>query len=222
MSEHHHGDAIEHDENDILQMLTQEFWDDRYGTAESIWSGDPNPQLVAEVGGLAPGTAIDIGSGEGADAIWLAGRGWQVTGLDVSQVALDRGAARARSVSGQVADRITWERADILTWRPTTTYDLVSAQFMHLPQAEMLALVGRLASAVNVGGSLLIVGHHPADLETTMQRPNLRMLYTAEELSVVLAQEWRILLAGARERTATDPEGRQITISDAILHAVRL
>ncbi len=79
----------------MAALNTQEFWDARYRSADTIWSGNPNPHLVAQVADLSPGTALDVGSGEGADAIRLAARGWHVTGVDVSPVALDRAAERA-------------------------------------------------------------------------------------------------------------------------------
>ena len=92
--DHPHGDTAEFDPDD-RNHFTQEFWDERYRSAGRLWSGQPNPQLVAQIAGLPPGDALDAGSGEGADAIWLASRGWAVTAVDVSAVALDRAAAHA-------------------------------------------------------------------------------------------------------------------------------
>ena len=69
---------------DTAVMFTQEFWDARYRSTDQVWSGKPNPHLVEHVSTLSPGAALDVGSGEGADALWLASRGWQVTGVDVS------------------------------------------------------------------------------------------------------------------------------------------
>jgi SAM-dependent methyltransferase len=147
-------------------MLTQEFWDARYHSAERIWSGNPNPHLVAQVADLAPGSALDVGSGEGADAIWLATRAWQVTGIDLSTVALERAAQLAAWAGQDIAERITWEQADVLSWDPAPRqFDLVSAQFMHLPRLAREALHLRLAAAVRPGGMLLIAGHHPSDLD---------------------------------------------------------
>lgn len=102
----HHGD---HGDLSTIQF-TQEFWDDRYRSAGRLWSGQPNPQLVAQTAGLTPGDALDAGCGEGADAIWLARRGWNVTAVDVSAVALERAAASA-GVEG-VPARIVWRRED--------------------------------------------------------------------------------------------------------------
>ena len=149
---------MSHDhEADPAVMWTQEFWDERYGSATTIWSGNPNPHLVARVADLRPGTALDVGSGEGADAIWLAEQGWQVTGIDVSMVALERAAQLAAAAGQDVADRITWQQADILTWDPAPRqFDLVSAQFMHLPRSAREVVYRRLAAAVRPDGSLLM------------------------------------------------------------------
>lgn len=173
---------------------------------------------------MSPGNALDVGSGEGADAIWLAARGWNVTGVDVSTVALERAAERAAAAGADIADRTTWEQADILSWEPPARrFDLVSAHFMHLPGPAREALHRRLAGAVRPGGRLLVVGHHPSDLETSVGRPNVPdMLFTPEQVAAVLdAAEWEILVSAAPSREARDPEGRPVTIHDTVLHAVR-
>jgi len=209
---------------DVAALLSQEFWDARYGSADKIWSGNPNPHLVEQVAELAPGTALDVGSGEGADAIWLASRGWHVTGIDVSTVALDRAAARAAEAGAEVADRITWQQADILSWDPAPLqFDLVSAQFMHLPTLARESLHRRLAAAVRPGGTLLIVGHHPSDLETSVGRPNLPdFLFTEDQIAAALEpDDWQIIVAAAPERQTLDPDGRPVTIRDAVLRAQR-
>lgn len=209
---------------DVATMFTPEFWDDRYRSAPAIWSGNPNPRLVEHVADLAPGAALDVGCGEGADAIWLAARGWKVTGIDVSTVALDRAARRAAEAGAEIADRTTWQQADVMSWDPAPVqFDLISAQFVHLPRPSLESLVRRLAAAVLPGGTLLIVGHHPSDLDTTIGRWNLPdLMFTADRVAAVLdLDDWQIVLAGAPERQALDPEGRSVTIRDAVLHAVR-
>lgn len=219
MSEHNHLQKP-----DVSAMFTKEFWDERYASAEMIWSGNPNQRLVEQVSDLAPGTALDVGSGEGADAIWLASKGWRVTGVDVSSVALERSALRAAKAGDEIAVRITWKQADVLTWDPAPQqFDLVSAQFMQLPPPTRESLHRRLAAAVSAGGSLLIVGHHPWDMETTVRRPKIRdLFFTAEQIAEALdPDEWEIILAGAPGRDATDPEGQTVQIHDAVLHARR-
>jgi SAM-dependent methyltransferase len=205
-------------------FLTQEYWDERYGSAKAIWSGNPNPHLVATAGDLAPGTALDVGSGEGADAIWLATQGWQVTGVDISAVALERAAGHAAKAGDEIAARITWRRVDVLSWDPAPErYDLVSAQFMQLPQPALASLHRTLAAAVRPGGTLLIVGHHPSDLETSAHRPHRPdVMFTADQVAATLdPDEWEIAAAIAPGRQMLDPDGQQITIRDAVLRAVR-
>jgi len=202
----------------------EEFWDERYRSSSALWSGDPNPQLVTEAAGLAAGTALDVGCGEGADAIWLAERGWQVTAVDLSVVALERAAAQAVKIGAAVARRITWQHADLARWvPPAARFDLVSMQFMHLPPEPRDSLVRRLAASVAPGGSLLIVGHHPSDLETTAPRPPApELFYTAADLAASLDPDgWEIAVSAARGRPATDPDGQAITVHDTVLRAER-
>jgi SAM-dependent methyltransferase len=206
---------------DPQQLFTQEYWDDRY-SGQPVWSGDPNPLLVRYAAGLTPGTALDIGSGEGADVIWLATQGWHVTGADISPVALRRSAGLAAQAGPAVAARITWQQADLLSWPPPEGhFDLISAQFVHLPRRERESLHRRLAAAVRPGGTLLVVGHHPSDLQTG-HRPQLPdMFATGEEMATVLdAAAWNIETSQPA-REATFPDGETYTIHDAVLRAVR-
>ena len=205
-------------------MFERAFWDELYRSRSAVWSGDPNPQLVTEISDFTPGTALDAGCGEGAEAIWLAERGWRVTAADISPVALERARAGASNVRDDVARRIDWHHADLLTWTPpAASYDLVSAQFMHLPMGPRETLFRRLAAAVKPHGTLLVVGHHPSDLQTTAKRPPLpELLFTAADVAALLEpNDWDIIVETSRERTTTDPAGRTITIHDAVLRARR-
>ncbi|MEV7177534.1 FAD-dependent oxidoreductase [Kitasatospora sp. NPDC093679] len=134
------------------------FWDTRYGERERIWSGRPNGALVREVSGERPGRALDLGCGEGADAVWLAAQGWRVTAVDISEVALGRAAEHAREAG--LADLIEFRRADLAAAFPEGSWDLVCAQYLHsdveLPRD---AILRRAAEAVAPGGTLLVVGH---------------------------------------------------------------
>jgi SAM-dependent methyltransferase len=195
------------------------FWDARYSSAPHIWSGDPNPQLVREATDLAPGTALDAGCGTGADARWLARRGWRVTALDISAVALERAAVHAEP---EIAGRISWQQADLLDGAPRAeAYDLVNAQYLHVPGGDRDRVFGHLAAAVAAGGTLLVVGHHPSDLGTTLRRPRTPdLLFTAEQAAATLdPRAWDVLVAAARQRPAVDPDGREITSTDAVLRA---
>ncbi len=204
--------------------FNEEFWDERYRSRGKLWSGNPNAHLVSEASGLTPARALDAGCGEGADAIWLAERGWRVTAVDLSGVALQRGAARAAQLGADVARRIDWLHEDLTTWSPDHAYyDLVFAQYLHLPREPREALFRRLAASVAPGGSLLIVGHHPSDLQTTMPRPPIPgLFFTAADVAASLDPlGWEIIVSTVRERCATDPDGHTVTIHDAVLRARR-
>jgi SAM-dependent methyltransferase len=202
--------------------MGEAFWNDRYGSQHSLWSGRPNPQLVSEVADLTPGTALDVGSGDGADAVWLAQHGWLVTAVDISSVALDRAAAHARDAGADVAGRITWVQADLTDWAPDTTYELISVQFMQLPEPGRAVLHQRLGESVSPGGSLLIVGHSPLDLETTAHRPSPELFFTAADVAARLDPvAWEIIASQARPRPAVDPDGNAITVRDEVFMARR-
>lgn len=204
----------------------ESFWDERYrehGRHGSVWSGQPNAQLVAEASDLRPGSALDVGAGEGADAAWLARRGWRVTAVDISSVALARASA-ALDDEPETAARITWLHEDLTASPPPAgTFDLVSAQYLHLPAPQREGVYSRLAASVAPGGTLLIVGHHPADLETSVRRPSTPgLLFTAEQIAADLDPvEWEILTCTARPRATSDADGAPVTVQDSVLRARR-
>jgi SAM-dependent methyltransferase len=222
---HGHGHGAGHGHEEVSENhYTREFWDERYSSAERLWSGQPNSQLVAQAAGLTPGTALDAGCGEGADAIWLASRGWTVTAVDVSAVALERGARHAGEQGADVAARIRWQREDLLTWDPgRQRFDLVSAQYMHMPRELFEGFFGRLAAALRPGGTLLVVGHHPDDMHANVGRPeNLGMFPSAQEMAGALDPAgWAIEVADAFGRPATDLDGAPTTVRDTVLRATR-
>lgn len=210
--------------HDTTEFFTREYWDKRYSASERIWSGEPNPHLVTTARDLAPGRALDIGSGEGADVIWLARQGWTVTGLDLSQVALDKSAGHARDLGEGIADRITWRQADLLEWEAEPeTYDLVTSQFIHLPRPTIFELQRRLAASVAPGGTLLIVGHHPDDARhspAAASFPDIR--YTPEEVAALLdPDEWTTIEATTFARDWINQESEPAVAQDSVLRAVR-
>jgi SAM-dependent methyltransferase len=226
------ADLVEEDTRDAVQayrhqvstMFTQQAWEERYRAKPLVWSGKPNPQLVAEVAALTAGRALDAGCGEGADAVWLAQNGWRVTALDISATALARAAEHAAAAGADIAQRIDWVRKD-LTVEPLDDdgYDLVSAQFMHVPSDIRKDLYARLAAAVAPGGTLLIVGHHPMDLRVSAHRMHVPdMMFTAEQLvDEIDLSGWEIAAAQTRPRRVTNHDGHEITIHDAVLLARR-
>lgn len=204
-----------------LEMFSQEYWDGRYGGERHVWSGRANAQLVAYASNLSPGRALDVGCGEGGDTIWLARRGWEVTGVDISPVGLSRAAANAQGAGVE----LTWRQADLFgeEWPALSGYQLVSSQYLHLPPELRERSLQRLAGTVAPGGDLLVVQHHPADLEIPGLRPNRPELFCgAPELAAVLDErEWEILATDAPARDATSHEGEPVVVHDAVLHARR-
>ncbi|MFF5180118.1 FAD-dependent oxidoreductase [Micromonospora sp. NPDC000316] len=212
-------DAVTAYRHTVATAFEEPAWEERYLSRPAVWSGRPNPQLVTEAADLTPGRALDVGSGEGADAVWLAERGWQVTAVDISTTALARAAEHAEAAG--VGDRVEFTHADLREKPPAEqAYDLVSAQFMHLPPEPRRELFARLAAAVAPGGVLLIVGHHPSDLWTSGHRIHMpEMMYTAEEVAASLdPAQWDVLASETRSRPGPDPA---TTFHDAVLVARR-
>jgi SAM-dependent methyltransferase len=199
-----------------------EFWDARYGESDRIWSGNPNPTLVRETSGLKPGRALDLGCGEGADAIWLAQRGWRVTATDISRVALDR-AARHAAAAG-AADLIDFQRHELASSFPTGMFDLVSAHFLHSPvDMPRERILRAAASAVAPGGVLLVVGHagfpswehHHAEMHFPTPEEVLEALELPEG-------QWEVLRIDEHERIQYGPDGQPTTRTDNTLKVRRL
>jgi len=183
-------------------------WDARYASRDHaaspgrLWSGAPNATLVAEATGLAPGRALDVGCGEGADALWLARRGWHVTGVDLSRVAVDRAAATAAE-DPEVADRTVWQQVDVTDWSPPpSSMDLVTSHFLHEPTTRRATTFRRLAAAVAPGGTLLVVGHAPADVASGLRSAeHAELLFGPDDVVAVLDPgAWTVEVAEERPR----------------------
>jgi SAM-dependent methyltransferase len=217
----------------VPQQFDQAFWDALYEARPAIWSGNPNPHLVGEAAALPSGTALEVGAGEGADALWLAARGWRVTAVDISPVALARAARDAAQAGAEVAGRIDWLHRDLMTWEPPKDqFDLVAVHYFHLAPAPRRVLFGRLASAVVAGGTLLIVGHSRRVLDASAHDgPDhggegslmpADYFYTGDEIAAQLgAEEWEIITNAEVERSGAVPlEGPGHT-RDIVLRATR-
>ncbi|MEW2381888.1 methyltransferase domain-containing protein [Micromonospora sp. NPDC047707] len=194
------------------------FWDELYGERDQIWSGRPNPHLVDVAGPLPAGTALDLGCGEGADAIWLAGRGWRVTAVDISATALDRAAARADADG--VAARIDFQRHDLLRTFPEGVFDLVSAQFLQspldFPREDVLRAAAR---AVAPGGRLLVVEHGEMPPWSRHAHPHVRFPTPEETLAGLDLDtgRWHTERVDGVPRPATGPDGQPATLLDNVV-----
>jgi 2-polyprenyl-3-methyl-5-hydroxy-6-metoxy-1,4-benzoquinol methylase len=194
-------------------------WDERYAAEEQIWSGDPNPQLVAEVATLTPGTALDVGCGEGGDVIWLARHGWRVTGADFSANGLARAARHADDAG--VAERTDWWQVDARTFTADgRSYDLVTSHYLHPPDGSMVEVASRLASAVAPGGHLLVVGHAPPRTLTELAASHRRAMFLAEDLLPGLPSDFEPVVLEQRPRTRTR-DGVTLEVDDSTLLARR-
>ncbi|MFF8846377.1 class I SAM-dependent methyltransferase [Streptomyces sp. NPDC015127] len=207
----------------MSEEFGKEFWEERYRGHTTAHGRRPNVQLVTEAGDLAPGTALDAGCGEGADAVWLASRGWRVTAVDIAGTALRRAREHAETLGPAVASRIEWVEADLTSWTPTGDhFDLVSTHYVH-PAASRDALFRRLAAAVAPGGTLLVVGHHPSAPQPHVSHAAApEVHFTAEDVAAGLDPDrWDIAVADARTRSVTAHDGHEITLRDAVLRARR-
>ena len=180
--------------------MQREDWNRRHGEAGLLFGAEPNRFLVAEVEGLAPGRALDVACGSGRNAVWLAARGWQVTGVDFSGVALEQ----ARGLAAERGVDVEWVEADVLEWQPPEgVFDLVGVLYLQVPAGERRAALARAATALAQGGTLLVVGHHSDNLEHGSGGPkDPRVLYSAEDV-------------------AADLDGLEIEKAEAVLRPVQ-
>jgi len=194
-----------------------EEWDERYRSADQVWSGEPNGALLAEAVALPPGRALDVGCGEGADAVWLAQRGWQVTALDVSSVALERARRHARDAGVEVS----WLHAGLVEAElPAESFDLVSAQYAVLLKTSGQVAERTLAGLVALGGTLLVVHHDlgPEHLHEGGFDPALYAL--PADVAAVLGEGWRVEVDERRPRVVSGGAGAH-HIQDLVLKARR-
>ena len=203
-------------------IATAEFWERRYAEGGHIWSGSANETVVAIVGEMTGGSALDVACGEGADTIWMALHGWEATGIDVSPTAIERARAAAEAAG---ADAV-FVAADLSTWEATDRYDLVTASFLHSPAAvDRLSALRSAARRVTPGGRLLLVSHAGPPSWAPPGHGDGHAFSSAEEDLASLAldpSEWSADLAESRTRSVTAPDGSTGTLEDAVLLLRRL
>ncbi|MFJ8687215.1 methyltransferase domain-containing protein [Micromonospora wenchangensis] len=207
---------------DAVDEATARHWDELYRGRERYWSGRPNPHLVDVAGTLPPGTALDLGCGEGGDAVWLARQGWRVTAVDVSTAALDRSAAAVTAAG--VAALVDFQRHDLARTFPTGVFDLVSAQFLQspleFPRTEVLRAAAR---AVAPGGRLLVVEHGAVPPWGNAAHHHTRFPTPQETLADLDLDPdgWDVERLDAPQRQATGPDGQTGTLTDHLVLARR-
>jgi cyclopropane fatty-acyl-phospholipid synthase-like methyltransferase len=215
----------------MTHTFDNEYWDQIWqgDRAASMGASQANPHLIQEVSDLAPGTALDAGCGAGAEAIWLAARGWQVTAADIATAALARAAERA-AASG-VAGRVQWIQADLSAWEPDAQYDLVTTLYAH-PAMPQLEFYDRIASWVAPSGTLLIVGHlhhkavegdgHGHAHEHGGDGPPGSASATAAAITARFDPTlWEVVTAQESHRTLSGHGVPQVTLHDVVVRASR-
>jgi SAM-dependent methyltransferase len=195
--------------------MRREDWDRRYAEVENLWAAKPNRFLVAEVSDLPPGRALDLASGEGQNAIWLAGLGWRVTGVDYSEVAIAKARARAERDDASVE----FVCADLVSYEPQPeSFDLVLLLYLHIPTEERRVVLERAAGALAPGGTFLLIGHDRKNMTDGVGGPSdPAILYTPDEIAGKLPG----LEIEKAERVLRDVKGEERDAIDALVRARR-
>jgi SAM-dependent methyltransferase len=201
----------------------EQHWQQAHRNGARAMDGSaPHPYLARETSSLVPGTALDAGCGTGAEAIWLAAHGWQVTAADIASDALARARAAERAATSEVSERVLWVEADLTVWDPGMRFDLVTTHYTH-PAMPQLAFYDRVSAWVEPGGTLLIVGHlHTSGATGHGHHPPAEASVTLAGITAGLdSTQWEIAIAEEHRRTITGPGGQAIPLHDVVVRATR-
>jgi SAM-dependent methyltransferase len=188
-------------------------WDERYSTSELIWTGRANQFVEAHLGDLPPGTAVDLGAGEGRNAVWLARRGWTVTAVDFSQVGLDK----ALRLADEHEVTIAVERADATTWAPAAPVDLVVLSYLQLPADERRMVLEHAATWLTPGGTLFVIAHDRSNVTDGYGGPpSPDVCYTVDETVDALAG-LEVVTAEVAQRHVDTPDGTKIALDTLVI-----
>lgn len=211
MTEHERPDSS------VRRGFARADWNARYAGSELLWTAEPNRRFASEVEGLEPGRALDLACGEGRNAVWLAERGWRVTGVDFSDVAL----AKAEQLASSRGVEVTWVLADVLDYAPNPgAFGLVAVLYLHVPHEELAHVLRTAVDAVGADGTLVVLGHDTTNLSEGHGGPrDASVLFTPEDVvphleGLVVERAERVL------RTVALEEG-EATAIDALVVARR-
>ena len=194
-------------------------WDARYSARELVWGAPPNRYVVEHATALPRGRALDLACGEGRNALWLATRGWEVTGSDYSAVALAKAAEMAASSPRAVVQRLTWRHADAVTDELGGPYELVLQCFLHLPADQRSTVLAKACAALAPGGTLIVVAHDSTNItHGTGGAQDPRVLFTPAD---VLAELPADVTASVAESPLREVDGAPRPAIDALVVAVR-
>ena len=201
----------------IRPGFAREDWNARYAAKELVWTAEPNRLFASEVEALEPGRALDLACGEGRNAVWLADKGWRVTAVDFSDVAL----AKAERLAASRGVEIEWVLADVLDYEPERrAFDLVALLYLQLPHDELVQAIRSAADAVAPGGPLLVIGHDTTNLTEGHGGPkDASVLFSPED---VVSHLGDLLVERAeRVRRSVGVDDGEATAIDAFVRARR-
>ncbi|WP_341251173.1 class I SAM-dependent methyltransferase [Euzebya pacifica] len=191
-------------------------WDERYASKDYLWTVEPNRFVQQHVAQLTPGTAIDLATGEGRNAVWLAGQGWQVTAVDFSPVGLDK----ARRLAADHDVDVEWVEADVTAYQPSATFDLVLVAYLQLSTPQRVEVLRRAAGWVARGGTMLVVAHDRSNVtEGHGGPPSPEVCYDVDETVAALEGLIPSVAEVARRPVQTD-EGERVAL-DTVVVATR-
>jgi 2-polyprenyl-3-methyl-5-hydroxy-6-metoxy-1,4-benzoquinol methylase len=188
-------------------------WDARYSTSELIWTGRANQFVEANLADLEPGTAIDLGAGEGRNSVWLASRGWTVTAVDFSRVGLDK----AEALAAEHGVEITTACADATAWRPDEPVDLVVLSYLQLPADQQRVVLEHAASWLAPGGTLFVIAHDRSNVEHGYGGPPSEEVCYSVDRTVAALGGLEVTRAEVAERHVDTPDGTRTALDTLVI-----
>lgn len=203
-------------------MSTRQMWNDRYAKKDLVWSAGPNELFATEIRSLKPGKAVDVACGEGRNAIWLAEQEWNVTAIDFSDVAIEKG----RQIAAKRDVIVNWIAEDVSTWKlPKYEFDLVAVLYLHTTIREREQWLKNVIDSVKPSGTFIYIAHDSDNIENGVGGPqDPALLPTVSEITNAL-KGFDVEIAEVIERhVSRDPgHGKELEgiALDSFVRAVR-